>query len=586
MTTASRVPIGERKLGSVVPNATLGILTALASAYVLRYGVPIPYSDEWTSVARIVGDLPTTIEWLWEPLADHVIPLSRLVHMAVIRLGCLDFRAGMVFNVAALAFGAAALLSAVRSARRAPSWTDVVVPLSILSLGQYENLLWSMQMVFVLPITLSYLALAAIAQSPEASDWSVLGVATCLLPLPLLDPAGALIAPPLALWTVAASRCHLASKGAGTRFPASLAMCLALVTLALATGVAVRLSITDGLPAWAVADAPARAVEALSTVFGAPSIPLHRVVALFVILLWSAAVAAACARVPPVGPQRLRNLGFLAFLASWALLVIGLGYQARAIGSGLALRSAYVTLTAPLVPAVHLVFTTSGPKRVAHLVSGLLIAALVIAMPFNVIAAADFARMRHTRYEALVRDAHAGLPLEALVGRHAETISDDDFREVGPYLETLAAHRLGPFRAPSVRLIREARALTTQDVPLQAVQVHQIDLASGMATGDDPYVTFALSESTDVVGAILEFRLSTPSGRDAWVHVWWADSNNPGRNFFTPWERHTEFWAPSRTEGQSYRIWIYDRINWLRIDPDSGPCRFAPLRLQVLTAGQ
>jgi hypothetical protein len=281
-------------------------------------------------------------------------------------------------------------------------------------------------------------------------------------------------------------------------------------------------------------------------------------------------------------PERgVLSAGLLALLAASLLLVAGIAYKARTLGSAWTLRSGYVTLATPVLVSCYLAFAASHGRRVARIGSVVLLGVTLAGLPSNIADALEFGRTRSGRYAALVADLRSGLPLEGLVGRHGYTVADDDLRDVGPYLETLEAHRVGPFRDPAVKLRREQRRLVEREVPLVPVQVHEIDLSGGPSDSDDPYVTFALPEPLDVVGLVLEFRLLTPRW-EPWLQVWWADSTDPARNTFTPWERHTQFWGLSRPEPQSYRVWVYDRIDRVRIDPDAGPCRFVPLRLAVL----
>ncbi|HEY4491736.1 MAG TPA: hypothetical protein VI958_07015, partial [Acidobacteriota bacterium] len=138
-----------------------------ALLYVHRYGSPIPWGDDWANVPYVIGKRPITIKWLWSLHNEHRVPLPRLVYVAAMRAGGNDFRAGMYVNVFLLATIALLFLILMRRMRGRIGPGDLFFPLCLLSLAQFENLLWSFQLAFVISTFLFCFVLFQIAQLTE-----------------------------------------------------------------------------------------------------------------------------------------------------------------------------------------------------------------------------------------------------------------------------------------------------------------------------------------------------------------------------------------------------------------------------------
>ena len=166
---------------------------------VTKYGVDLPYYDEWDLVAPLLGEQPLTLKWLWSQHNEHRIFLPRLVYLAVEKVGRFDFGAGMYFNVVALAAAAAAAIVVARRRRGRCEYTDAIFPLIFLDFGQVENILWSFQICFVLGSTLSMAVLLLSMAPGRLSFRAGLAVGCCALAFPLLGGHGLPFAPPAAI---------------------------------------------------------------------------------------------------------------------------------------------------------------------------------------------------------------------------------------------------------------------------------------------------------------------------------------------------------------------------------------------------
>ena len=154
-------------------------------------------------VAILVGERPLTAEWLWKPLAEHRIPLPKLILWVLARLTGGDFRASLfvtAFGLGALAF---IMIRAAASIRGSLTYTDVTFPLVLLNWGHAVGLLQAVTSAFPLTTLVSGIALVIIARSAPSlarKEAALFGI--CLLLLPLLGGGGALLVPALAFWFV------------------------------------------------------------------------------------------------------------------------------------------------------------------------------------------------------------------------------------------------------------------------------------------------------------------------------------------------------------------------------------------------
>jgi hypothetical protein len=117
------------------------VMTAALLLLVTTYGDNLPGPDEWHLVPIWLGKEPLTWSYLFSHHAEHVLPLSRALLVAMARVTDGDFRAGMFASVFVLSATALALIWTARQLRGRLSLTDIVFPLLLLHLGHRENVL-------------------------------------------------------------------------------------------------------------------------------------------------------------------------------------------------------------------------------------------------------------------------------------------------------------------------------------------------------------------------------------------------------------------------------------------------------------
>src|SRR4051794_8318269 len=81
---------------------TWALMTLAALVQLIRYGHNVPFAEDWTVVPFAHGREPISLSWLWSQNNEHRVPLPRLLLVALFRWTS-DYRAGMFFNLAALA---------------------------------------------------------------------------------------------------------------------------------------------------------------------------------------------------------------------------------------------------------------------------------------------------------------------------------------------------------------------------------------------------------------------------------------------------------------------------------------------------
>jgi len=207
MATASRESTSGRatRIGEApVLRWIVGLLTVVLSlsllGFVFFYGGNVPYLDDWDIVPALTGNQAITFSWLWSQHNEHRLPLPRLLLLGLYQLSGFDFRAGMVFNAAAVILMAVLMLHAAARIRGELSLTDAFIPLLFLSWAHYDNLLWSWQVGFVSAILLAILAIHAISRSPTPTWRTGLCMGILVCALPLTGAVGLAFAAPLSIW--------------------------------------------------------------------------------------------------------------------------------------------------------------------------------------------------------------------------------------------------------------------------------------------------------------------------------------------------------------------------------------------------
>jgi len=398
--------------------STWAAMTIAALWYVWRFGSDVPFWDEWNFVDPLTKTKPVTLQWLWSVHNGHRLPLPRLVLLALYRISGADFRVGIYFNVIGLAAAAAVLIWASGRMRGGKaSVADAFFPLLLLNWGHYENLLWSVQVIQVLPIICVCGLLAIIAAygfAPIASAAALASVG--IITLPLSGVAGLAYAPILAGWLAMVG---LVAYRAGRLGNATAIWIAAAVTLIL-IGLYFHGYTSNTTP---VLFANPRAVLGTTAKFATGGLgpvswklwPTSGAITAAIILATTALLIWRSVR---GGLALDRTKALFLFFASACSLV-----AAFAIGrTGFGFVNRYFALAAPLWCAAFLAWSLWGRQALAWSVQLFLLFIVCLPMPFTARVGLIFGRDYHRRMEAFRADLLNGASPEELVAHHVANL--------------------------------------------------------------------------------------------------------------------------------------------------------------------
>lgn len=414
-------------------------------AFVARTVSRIPSFDEYCNLPHLVGDAPSSWGDYWRQHNEHRIPLPKLVYVNAVRLTGYDFRAPAVLSALLLSASALGVLLVLRRIRGRWAFTDAVVPLVLMHVGHWENILLGFQLQFTLSTSLILIVLmSGVAPGDRRAPWRLSLVTLAGLLLPLCGANGVAACP--------AVGAYLVYLGATAR------------PRLLATG----LGVGGGLAVWAMVPAyfhdlrplgynptsrdPAvvlpTAVNVLGATFGLAAqavrpagwdvSPLGAAVAVLV------AVTVGRLLVALHDPERRpAAVGAGAVLAAVGCLALGLGYG-RGNGGEILNCHRYVTLAAPLAVALYVTWQTVAPDAGRWVGWGMLVVAAAAMYP-NVKHGNGSAGRLWFDIKRVEGEIKAGVPIGFVVGRNPQLYppNPDLLR---PSFERLRDRGVEPFR--------------------------------------------------------------------------------------------------------------------------------------------
>jgi len=384
------------------------VMVLAALSFVVKYGRNLPVCDELPFVPYVTGAEPVTFELLWAQNNEHRIPLPMVILLLLGRLTHCDYRAGMFLNVIALGALAFAMIRVAGRLRGSIRYSDGLLPLALLQLGQGENLLWSFQVAFVMSTILASVFLLVIVRHPtELGIRSSVLAGTCLVLLPLCSAAGLVLVPALALWLGSAALFHLASGMSHAR-RASVSM----LTFSIISSLMIVLYFRGYIrPAhyppcpslWAGLRTTAQFMAACfgpATVWfwphaGWAMLGLMSITGGLLVVAWWTRQE-----------ERFRVLGLLAFLGAMASLSLSVGWgrSASIFGPIYGFQSRYVTLAVPMLCCVYFTWELYGGRTIRYWGRTILFAIMCALLIPSTISAIDQAKARRRIADAVERD--------------------------------------------------------------------------------------------------------------------------------------------------------------------------------------
>jgi hypothetical protein len=518
-------------LSSVVVWGTWAGMLIASLALVARYGSNHPWADDWFILPRLLGREPIAWSWLWEQGNGHRIPLPKLIHVALFRMTS-DFRASMYFNVLVLGSVACAMIWEARRLRGRMSITDLFFPLVILTFAQSQTELHHSGVHYALAsLFVGMISVLILRAGQRTSLGPEVGVGICLLLLPLCGGIALCFVPPVALWLGYAGIVRMRAPGSGAidEWGGLLLFGLSLFALVEILGIAASTRVADELGTITTKSLIVT-VQFLALGLG-PAYsrfwPLSgAVIPILSVLTLASLVVVGLRR----SMGRVRVLGVISLLAGMAILTLvfallragGIpGHELLGRDHVHALR--YITLAVPLVCAIYLSWSLTGPPALARSIqAGLFLLALVMA-PTNAALGLDWGRGLRQGFEAVEADIKAGLPAYKIFARHRDSYSveystkDSYFIEI---MQEMQAAGIGLYRhlKPNPPLRRVSLPLTPCSTP--GIEMDP-EPGKGRVSGPDGYLAFCLPRATTV--GLIRFRAahSDPANR---VRIGWKKS--------------------------------------------------------------
>jgi hypothetical protein len=483
----------------------------------------------------------------------------------------------MCFNVLAMGILALAMILVTKRLRGRLNYSDAFFPLLLLHWGHAANFLWSWQVTQILATVLAgILLLLVVPSDPLLGVGKAVSAGVCLLLLPLCGINGVLLVPAMALWLGHVGALYWRSGQAHGRRNGLLTSGLALSALSLAALYFVGYENVPYHPQGpSLRGLLATVVQALSVTLGPTTAaePYWKISGLAVLcLLLISATIVAFIGYSQVS-ERPRALGLFLFLGAMGALILGIawGRPYRA------LDGRYASFVVPALCCAYFVWCLYGPPAVRAVVQMSLFVVTAIVVWPNTQSGVEYAKKLRDQLASMERDMASGVPSYLLINRYASYLhANHDIPT--DYFPLLRRARVGDFS-----LLRDNPPFREVALPLVPVAMNQVTWHGGIAhaTGNYPYLVFALPENTYVCGIRVKYSYSSTEGSLPYVSLYWKrdDQNDFTRDQsykYSPtgdranWARGT--WTRLAQPQTTMFVWLCDNVKELRFHPDFKPC--------------
>jgi hypothetical protein len=316
-------------------------------------------------------------------------------------------------------------------------------------------------------------------------------------------------------------------------------------------------------------------LEVLALAFG-PEGRTHWTVAgagVLALIAVSSALLAVAVVVRPA--ERVRAFAVLCCLGAFTAVACAIGWGRSGCGEGAGLADHYALFTAPILCIAYIAFVLYAPRDFGRLSQVLLLTTLCATLPAAYREGKWYGIDRAERADALRLDAQRGMPPDVMAKRHENRIYPEA-TTLALRLEMLRQAGASVFagvEAQNAEPCGREEAVATEPVATNQMEWHG---ARAVATGEDPFLIFALPSARFVSTIEVTFTLSKPNAAPATLEAFWMRG---GLNEFEP-DRRNE-WLPvvSSTTEQTLTIWVNDTIDRFRLDPDTAPSEFEVQRI-------
>jgi hypothetical protein len=555
------------------------LLLVGALAFVLTYGSYVPFMDEWESVPVLTGEQPVTIDWLWAQHSEHVVPLPRILLLAMYKLSGGDFHIGLVANVLALGALALAMILLAKRLRGQTSYLDAFFPLVLLNLDQ-ELIFIALCMNIIVSTTLAGIVfLVVMRQGREFALGNMILAGICVVLLTFSGSSGVALVPALGLWLgyVAVAQWH--SRGPQGRRNSLLLGGLTAAALVLVPVYFGSFQRNPGAVRPDLWSALQTSLEFLSQSFGQAAghflsdhpIQPYFGVAVLLLMLLSGALLIGVVRKQP--HERRRALGLLMFLGAVGCLAVGIG--AARVGRGYAPR--YVSLAVPALYCVYFIWELYGSANARRLIQMVLFTVICMLFPLSWQETLQRGVHHGQQMAAVEKDVAAGTSPTVLAERYGSFLYDPDRPEtLAAYLRMLHHAGIGPFR--QLRDDPDVREVLFPVVPKERNQVTWKD-GRWKGDGQDPYLVFALQQPQFIYAVRIKISYESQTDAPTVFQMFWRRSD---QNEFVEEERNHVLELKTVSGERTVTVPVNDTIDQFRIDPDTKPCVFKLSEIMLL----
>lgn len=430
--------------GIFVGGLWLAMLQA-AFYYVLHFGSPDPFGDEWDLMPGATYQVPY-LPWLWAQHNEHRLPLPKLAYTALLNVSGFDTRAGGIATVAVLGTLALAFVAAARRLRGYTEYADAFFPIAFLNWGHFENYLIGFQISFAMSAGLVCVWLLAALfwyQHHERAGLKWMGVALVLLPL--CGAHGLVYAPALGVASIWLAR-------SAQRFVRVYVVACAVTAWLLCAAYFRNYLSPEHHPHSAgLIDSLQISLEVLALGWGWVGQmiwPFSGVLVAALVLVTGITVAANMKN----AQESDLCIAFFAVALSCILLAIGIGWGRSGFGplAGFAVR--YGILMLPLMAVCYLAWVRLGGRLTASLVPMAFFTVSCLFLTQHCRTGLSEGRQYSEQMRAFAMDLQAGRSAEEMSLRHGKLYPDSSV--FAQRLQCLRAAGIPRYSAPKMAAMR------------------------------------------------------------------------------------------------------------------------------------
>jgi len=554
-------------------------MVGLVVFWIAQFGSDIPRADDWSVVNHLALEEPLTLSWLWAPLAEHRMPLQKLVMWATWNATEGSLRAGMLCGFLPLAIVASLLPFIARSVRGRMEYTDTFFPLALLSLAHAGVFLWFTTIAVSWTVALTCLLTASLLKPHwyEKATW-IVGLGICLLLLAMQGAPGLVASVPLGFGFLAIAffQWRDAEKGCFRKTWILAGFALAPILLLLIYVATFPRNRVQGGGQFDAIRIVVTAIEYLTMSLGTAGKrlwPLSGAVIVAIILVSSGLLVFAWRRGNRCRRRMTIAMGSALAAPVAVSLAVGVGRQFQG-----ALLDRYSLYATPLLCCIYLIWATFPPKRLGRFVQMCLFVLVCAPSLFYMSEALRLGKDRRERTDAFHADIGDCVPLAAIVARHGPYwgLNEESFRSG---LELLQQAEIEPF----VNIAADP-PMREMSLDLKPERIEGMTQDDGVweAKGRDSQLVFRLPDVEHVYAVRLEYTLQCKRGSTVFRVAWErAGVEDPFRkteakeilvNFNTAKERRPE----------TQTVWIDEDVRQLAISPGAEPCSFDLHRITLL----